>query len=204
MDRTYTVLLKDKQLQISTKQLSIFSNSIDLNNSYKNRVSELFILDLFVYVTILKLNPLDVIDEIENLENGDGNTQTKPATEFKRPPLQGLWHKHFFCEHFLVQNIQNSLINFNLDALINEIMDPKKSDIITKELISEFSHRVINEPFEGRANSNNLTGEWIVFAKEGGKNYYLCLNTHKAGDQMIADRIKENCTRDFPFLSRYF
>jgi len=83
-------------------------------------------------------------------------------------------------------------------------MDPSKSEIITEEMISELAHRVTHEPVEERANANKLTGEWIVFAKEAGKNYYLCLNTHAAGDQQIADRIRDNCVRDFPFLSTYF
>jgi hypothetical protein len=204
MPRTYTVYLEDKQLKITNEQLSEFAEYIGLKESYKNRVSELLILDLFVYTTEFGVSPHDVIEEIENLENGDGNTQTKPAAEFRRPPLQGLWHKHYFSAHFLVPNIQNALKGGKLEDLINEVMDPEKSDVITKEMISEFAHRVTTEPVEDRANLNKLTGEWIVFAKEGGKNYYLCHNTHKAGDQQIADRIKDHCTREFPFISAYF
>jgi hypothetical protein len=80
-------------------------------------------------------------------------------------------------------------------------MDPSKSPVITKEMITELAHRVTHEPVEDRANNKKLTGEWIVFAKEAGQNYYLCLNTHNAGDQQIVDRIKSNCLREFPFLS---
>jgi hypothetical protein len=69
------------------------------------------------------------------------------------------------------------------------------------QMISELSHRVVHEPIEGRANDNKLTGEWMVFAKHNQKNYYLCCNTHNAGDQMIFDRIESHCPRDFPFLS---
>ena len=195
MPRTYTVFLNDKELKITNEELSTFADDFGFKNSYKNRVSELLILDLFVYATEFGVSPYDVVEEIENLENGDGTTQTKLATEFTRPPLAGLWHKHYFSAHFLVPNIQNALKGGKLDDLINEVMDPLKSSIITKEMISEFAHRVTNEPVEERANSNKLTGEWIVFAKEAGKNYYLCLNTHNSGDQQIVDRIRENCLR---------
>lgn len=204
MSRTYTVFLKDdKQLKITNEQLSDFADGFGLKNSYKARVSELLLLDLFVYTTESGVSPHDVIEEIENLEKGDGNTETKLATEFRRPPLAGLWHKHYFSAHFLVPNIQNALKGGNLEDLISEIMDPAKSSIITKEMISEFAHRVTHEPVAERANSNKLTGEWIVFAKKDGKNFYLCLNTHNAGDQQVADRIKDHCLREFPFLSDY-
>lgn len=202
--RTYTVFLKDKQLKITNEQLSEFAEDFGINESYKSRVSELLILDLFVYTTEFGVSPHDVIEEIENLENGDGNTETKPATEFRRPPLKGLWHKHFFSAHFLVPNIQNALKDDKSGDLINKIINRAKSDVITKEIISEFAHCITHKPFEERASSNKLTGEWIVFAKEDGKNYYLCLNTHNADDQQVADRIKQHCTREFPFLSAYF
>jgi hypothetical protein len=59
------------------------------------------------------------------------------------------------------------------------------SELITQEMINELVHRVTNEPLEMRDAAKKLTGEWIVFLKQGGKNYYLCVNTHKAGDQVI-------------------
>jgi len=203
MERTYTVFHKEKTLKINNEQLSKFASHVRLNKSYRDRVSELLILNLFVYSIEFGINPREVIEEIENLESGDGNTQTKPAEEFTRPPLAGLWHKHFFTARFLPKNILNSLQGGVLDNLVNEIMDPSKSSIITEEMISELAHRVINEPVRQRSNSNKLTGEWIIFAKKGSKNYYLCLSTHDAGDDFIAEQIRDHCVRDFPFLSDY-
>ena len=67
-------------------------------------------------------------------------------------------------------------------------------------MINELVRRVTNEPLEMRDAAKKLTGEWIVFLKHGGKNYYLCVNTHNAGDQVIYDRIMTHCVRDFPDL----
>jgi hypothetical protein len=78
-------------------------------------------------------------------------------------------------------------------------MDPAKSTVITQEMIDELTHRVIHEPVETRDAQKKLTGEWIVYLRHEGKNYYLCCNTHEAGDQFIYDRM-ENCVRDFPDL----
>ncbi len=201
MARTYTVYLRNKQLKITNEELSVFADELGISNTYRDRISELFLLDLFVYVTEMDVSPHDVIEELENLENGDGNTETKPATEFRRPPLAGLWHKHFFTHHFLIPNIQNALKGGKLNDLVNEVMDPSKSPIITREMTSELAHRVTHEPVEERATNQKLTGEWIIFAKDSGKNYYLCLNTHNAGDQQIVDRIRDNCIREYQFLS---
>ncbi len=201
MGRTYTVLLQSKELKVTDTQLHSFGDELGISGDLRARVSELLLLDLFVYATEFGVSPHDVIDELQNLENGDGNTETKPATQFNRPPLGGLWHKHFFCAHFLAHNISNALGGGRLRSLIDEVMYPEKSSTITPEMVSELAHRVTREPVTERADSNRLTGEWIVFAKHEGKNYYLCLNTHNAGDQKIAGRIKAHCERDFPFLS---
>lgn len=200
MSRTYTVFLKDKQLKITDEDLSEFADLLGLDGDLRKRISELLLVDLFVYVSEFGVSPYNVIEEIKNLENGDGNTSTKLATEFKRPPLAGLWHKHFFSAHSLVQNMINGLKGGKLAVLVEQVMDPSKP-IITREMIGELSHRVTHEPVEERANNQKLTGEWIVFSKHGGSNYYLCLNTHEAGDQNIADRIKANCAREFPFIT---
>ena len=146
------------------------------------------------------MDPNDVIREVNNLESGEKNIETKPATSFNRKPLQGLWHKHFFSHHFVPHNISNALKGGTIESLINEVMDPKKSPVVTKEMIGELAHRVTHEPIEERAKNNKLTGEWIIFAKHDQKNHYLCLNTHNAGDQQIYDRISKNCQREFPFL----
>ena len=135
------------------------------------------------------------------LEGGDSLTQTKKASKFSRDPLKGLWHKHFFSAHFVAQNISVGLSGGKLNKLINEVMNPEKSDVITKEMISDLVHRATHEPLENRATDNKLTGEWIIFAKRNDMNYYLCLSTHEAGDENIYQRIYDNCLRDFPFLS---
>jgi hypothetical protein len=55
--------------------------------------------------------------------------------------------------------------------------------------------------YADRARAQELTGEWIVFAKHEGKNYYLCLAGHDEGDDHIFARISDGCAYEFPFLS---
>jgi hypothetical protein len=87
-----------------------------------------------------------------------------------------------------------------LEELVEDVMNPRRSPIITSEMTSELAHRLTHETMELRNANNKLTGEWIVFLPHGGKNYYLCCSTHSEGDQNIYDRIKEHCLRDFPDL----
>lgn len=199
--RIYTVSLKGSEVKVTDEQLSEFAAMYSVSDEIRSRISELLWLDLYIFDLEFGVSPDDVLREIKNLESGETDPQTKPASQFSRKPLKGLWHKHFFSAHFVPHNISNALKGGVLEKLVNEVLDPSKSPIITKEMISELSHRVVHESIEGRANDNKLTGEWIVFAKHNQKNYYLCCNTHNAGDQMIFDRIESHCPRDFPFLS---
>jgi hypothetical protein len=54
--------------------------------------------------------------------------------------------------------------------------------------------------YRERSREGKLTGHWIVFAEHNGKNYYLCLATHEEGDEVVAERIKDGCCAEFPFL----
>jgi hypothetical protein len=55
--------------------------------------------------------------------------------------------------------------------------------------------------FENRAGSvrSRLTGQWIVFAKDSGRNFYLTLALHDETAEAIARRI-HGCAFDFPFV----
>jgi hypothetical protein len=45
-----------------------------------------------------------------------------------------------------------------------------------------------------------MTGEWLVYAIHEGQNYYLCLGTHKSGDDALRQQIDLICVPEFPFL----
>ena len=196
--RIYTVSLKNSEVKVTDDELFKFAAMYSVSSEIRNRISELLWLDLYIYDLEFGISPDDVLREIKNLESGEPEQQTKSASQFSRKPLKDLWHKHFFSAHFVPDNILNALKEDVLEKLIKEVRSSNKSH---NEMISELSHRVVHEPIENRADNNKLTGEWIVFAKHNQKNYYLCCNTHNAGDHMIFDRIKNNCLRDFPFLS---
>ena len=200
-ERTCTAQLKGRQMSLTDDQLSAFRKAYIGDLELGKRMSELIWFYMYVLDAEFGVSPHDILSAIWELEAGE--TQQggiKSATQFKNIPLKGLWHKHFFSAHFLAGNILRGLGENGLERLVNEVMDPNKSPVMTQEMINELVRRVTNEPLEMRDAAKKLTGEWIVFLKHGGKNYYLCVNTHNAGDQVIYDRIMTHCVRDFPDL----
>jgi hypothetical protein len=165
-----------------------------------NRMSELLWMDIYTFDAAFGVSPHDILAAITTLEHGEPPSGVKPATQFKNLPLKGLWHKHFFSAHFVVKNILLGLGKTGLKNLVDEVMDPAKSPVITQEMINELVHRVTFETFETRDTRKKLTGEWLIYARHEGRNYYLCLNTHGAEDQFIYARIMEHCVREFPDL----
>jgi len=201
---TWTAKMNGHDISITADQLANFRKAYISNNDLSSRMSNLLWFDMYVLDMEFGVSPRDILKSINNLEAGELHSGIKPATAFRNPPLKGLWHKHFFAAHFLVNNISLALGKNGLEMLVEEVMDPKKSSVITLEMIEELAHRVAHEPIEKRDQQGKMTGEWVIFAKNGGKNFYLCLNTHDAGDQFIYDRITEHCVKEFPDLLKWF
>lgn len=51
------------------------------------------------------------------------------------------------------------------------------------------------------ASAGELTGEWIVYARHEGVNYYLCLGKHDSHDDHLRSHIDGICCKEFPFLT---
>jgi len=62
----------------------------------------------------------------------------------------------------------------------------------------------IREMPPGEPRGQGLTGEWIIYGKHQGENYYLSLAKHSEAEQgQVADlyaRLHGSCQAEFPFL----
>ncbi len=95
---------------------------------------------------------------------------------FRNPILKGLWHKHYFDPSFMPRNLLEEL---KRDTLFTDEISKfhgKKVEEITGEVV----RLAVLEPYKRRAQSNRLTGEWIIYEKEVERNYYLTLSDHLA------------------------
>lgn len=190
--------------QLDPEKISELAKFYGLDSLIPGRYTSLLVVNLYLLDKMSGVNPEQVIEEIKHLEGLASSQQTKPATEFKGSLLKGLWHKHFLptLPSAFAHNILNHLGKNGLAKLVEEVFDPAKSSTVTPEMLDELAQRVVEGSIVDRGAAGKLTGEWIIFAKERGQNYYLCISPHTSGDENIANHVKV-CAHEFPFLSKY-
>lgn len=155
-------------------------------------------------------NEHNVLFEIDHLERGV-RTSTKPLVQFKHPPLNPFWHKHFHAPQHMLRNVGDhwgvSLGrpgNPRLDNMIREVARAEGNAPQRWQKLA--AYRFIMGALDERSASGGITGDWIIIAKHGDKNYYLDLATHEeakaeggAADKLM-EKLRAGCGIDFPFL----
>ncbi|MGH7489371.1 MAG: hypothetical protein ACREMY_27785, partial [bacterium] len=111
-----------------------------------------------------------ILDAMDGLEGFARPARIGGEEQFKYAPLHPLWKVHYFTPQHVLYNIgANWLIdkggNKKLDALINNCPS------------NQIAHRFVIQGFQDRA-EHGLTGDWLIYAKHDGKNYYLGVATH--------------------------
>ena len=141
---------------------------------------------------------IDQIGEMERAQNSQA-VKTKAASRFNGRTLGGLWHQHWFQASFMPQNLANEMEKHGESLIIKRLIerygrDGWDSRTIDKEMVGLLVHASVFDALEHRASNNaraansRLTGEWIVFAKAGGRNIYLTLGGHEEPDEAILER----------------
>lgn len=147
-----------------------------------------------------------VLDELDYLEGIRPTSRTKAEEQFRKKPLHPLWHKHFFLAKHVPRNVGvrwnlHDGGNKDLTKMLDEVA--KNSGESPEVWHNYLAHRLVVQGFEERA-QRGLTGDWIIFAKHDGKNFYLDLAIHEQGEECRADalfqRIKNGSHAEFPFL----
>lgn len=145
----------------------------------------------------------DVLHEIDVLEGFASNSSTKEPEQFKRRPLHPFWHKHFSTARHLMRNMGErwglgKSGNRALSAMIEQVAMEygNQPDLWQKRL----AHDLILGGLNDRAAARRMTGDWIVFAKHQGQNFYLGLATHGDDDEALYERLRQGGEWEFPFL----
>lgn len=152
------------------------------------------------------LNPAKIVAEVRALEGVGTPVGTAVEEQFEDPALHGLWKKHYL-EDGLRSLPRNIALGFGkkqrgLRRTIEAHHTPATAHFSSMEVSFNIANAVINVYVE-RSRNGNLTGEWIVFAKHEGENYYLCLATHnevRSDAATFYDRVRRGCSSEFPFL----
>lgn len=194
---------------------------LGLGDKLISKCSEFLIMQLDYIIRNNLENVSKVIHELNNLESGNSNSsRTKPAKQFCRPPLKGLYHKHYEGTGLesLKININNQLMynqnkyNTMLPELKNWLSEYIKNnkenklyfDEVDYEHISaEIAKQTVNDSFKQKITNKTITGHWIIYAKHNNDNYYLAISRHtktKEDELIIRKKIEETCIKQFPFL----
>lgn len=183
-----------------------FANTIGLSRVAAGRYSNIFLAELFCYASGGDIEPSMVMDEIKYLEGCGERTGSKAPSQFTRNVLSGLWHKHYreIGLRSMAMNLQPALREYgipSLQAALKEVEETGQERLVTRDDIQQFVQDVVEGNYGRRWDAGKLTGEWIIYAKHEGKNYYLCLGKHDSGDDMLRQKIEHFCVVDFPFLA---
>jgi hypothetical protein len=186
-------------------KINDFKVMIRIAEALENRYSISFLLDLFFGFENSIINADAVMHEVKFLEGTEPESHTKEQTEFKRPPLKGLWHKHYMDGSIsgLAQNVNNALKNYSIPYCEQRIIEAKKSGLeqyMTAEDIPHIVNDLVTGNLQRRREEKKTTGEWLIYAIHENTKYYLCLAKHSDGDDVIRKKINSSCIYEFPFL----
>jgi hypothetical protein len=182
-----------------------FQEAFKISDATGDRHSISLLLDLFFSFEHGLVNPNAVLHEINYLEGKEKKSRAKEASMFKRHPLKGLWHKHYYDGSIsaLANNVKNALHEYKLpyfEKMIAEANDSGEERFVAVEDVPHIVNDAISGNLQRRSDDGKITGEWVVYACHEGINYYLCLARHNDGDEKIRSKIESSCVFEFPFL----
>jgi len=187
-------------------QLLNFARQIGLERAAPGRYSMLLVLHLWGGFASRRLNPGKIVDEILALEGRGRGSLTKAPIQNKYPPLKGLWHKHYLPDGMrsFAMNIRRGLAKYGLplfEERAREAQESGEERFLTEEDVNALSYDATIGNWERLAGEKAVTGEWIMYARHDGENYYLCLGSHdKSQHEHLRQQIDVVCCLEFPFL----
>jgi hypothetical protein len=184
-------------------QISAIKRALFNDRRCADRISLSFAVRFLNVKTVLKEDHF-VLGEIDYLEGIGPQLKTKREEQFRHPPLLPFWHKHYSVPRHLLKNVD---IRWNLTGGGNRDLLPMLRDVAEKHGEEQdrwqgiAAHRLVVDGYKDRA-ERGLTGDWIIFAKHAGRNYYLDLATHEEGraSQQLYEKIRQASGAEFPFL----
>lgn len=206
-------------VNLSRDEMGILKRQILMDRPYADRVS----FAMAVRISGMPARGLDsfaVFDELDFLEGRRSVSCSVAATQFKHPPLFPFWHKHFWSARHIARNLivrwgLDRGGNRDLDKLIDSVASEFGDDpevwpgmLADKLVMGGFHERarsgqaatVREIPF-GRRRGYGLTGDWIIYGKHSGKNYYLDMASHTEGEApgALMSKLRHGSAAEFPF-----
>ncbi len=146
-----------------------------------------------------------VTDELQTMEGRRAGKGTRSAEPFLGKVLKGLQKKHFTDARFLLENMgahfgMRKGGNSRLDSAIAQAFEQNTSGFVDDQFCNTMAHLSTVAAIEERMRAHRLTGEWIVFHRHQGENFYLTLASHQEPDEEVLKRVQLACSFDgLPF-----
>lgn len=169
-----------------------------------SRLSTVLLAQAYSFEINRTFDTFDLAQPIKVLEGLGSAGATAPEEQFRHAPLAGLYKKHFTSPRFLPTNLLNFLRSKeggrHFNEAWNKAAQASGSQYIDDTFTKHLSHHMVVDPIEIKSSSNRMTGEWVVFHKHEGKNYYLTFGFHNETNDEIHKRIVLACEFDrLPF-----
>lgn len=168
------------------------------------RMSTVLLAQALSFEIARVFSTFDLTQPIRVLEGVSCTDATPAADQFRHAPLAGLYKKHFTSPRFIAQNLLNFLRSKRGISHFNNAWDEAArvsgSQRVDETFTKLLSHRMAVDPYVMKSKSNEMTGEWLVFHKHEGKNYYLTYAFHTELNEEIYKRVNTACEFDnLPF-----
>ena len=192
MNRLKVKLIADgKVSDVLIKQLLIHHRQVGEKYVIKNDNKE--------FITVKEFfQSREILDLIESLENEVCTIKQRP---FNGEFLKGLMHVHHGTYATMGYSAVKNCIVYWYN---NEKMRPKiipEFQALLDESEHDLGARMYQKAIFSRI-KNGLTGEWLIYKKYQGKNYYMCLAKHDEGDENIYKNRIRPCLIEFPELNK--
>ncbi len=201
-DATHPADSRDPSAHVTRDALEEFARSIYLPQVgavYSTR----FLRELLISRDRREINVHAISDVIQDLHGVGRSKGRTRGRAFKREPLRGFMHAHWFEARFIAKNIG---VHWGIDRggapAFDQMLDQffaRNNGKFVEDVVGELAHEFVVGGFEQRA-KRRLTGEWIVYAEDEGRCVYLTIARHDEGDEKIFDRIRRDCEPEFPGL----
>lgn len=204
---------KLERVSFGEDELRAIKRAVTNDRPYADRISLSFAARLVLIKEKLREDHI-ILNEIDYLEGLCPQTATKlkDGQQFKHAPLHPFWHKHYSAPRHILQNI---VIHWNLsgkgkpDPLTPMLRDVAKDHGDQPDRWPGVAaYKMFVDGFKDRAHGDEgrpgLTGDWIIFGKHAGQNYYLDLATHEEGEienaKALREKLRQGSAIEFPFL----
>lgn len=170
---------------------------------FRERISDHLVTQLRDLLEEGRVRTGAIVDEIRYLEGLRDRTRTKKAKKFSGGKLKGFWHTHFFNGGVSEQarNYMKLLEKEGAFERIYKEIVVQTADPV--EVSRKVAERIVAKQFDDINSAKAWTGNWVIYAKYNGANYYLMVVTHsKPGEDTdpIYYELEDKCKNQFPFL----